>query len=41
MANPKPVPDKIEKIMSMKLSEFKAGLARLDAAFPATNAGGT
>jgi hypothetical protein len=41
MVEPTPVPGKIEKIMSIKLSEFEAGLARLDPAAPASNAGGT
>lgn len=41
MAEPKPVPGRIEKIMSIKLSEFEAGLARLDAAAPETNVDGT
>ena len=41
MAEPKPVPGMIEKIMSIKLSEFEAGLGRLDPAAPATNTGGT
>jgi hypothetical protein len=36
-----PVPQTIEKIMSIKLSEFEAGLARLDAAAPATAQNGT
>lgn len=40
MANAGPLPDRIEKIMSIKLSEFQAGIGRLDPSAPATASGG-
>lgn len=40
MAASKDVPATIEKIMSIKLSEFEAGLARLDPSAPATHVEG-
>jgi hypothetical protein len=41
MTASKPVPSTIEKIMSIRLVEFEAGLTRLDPAAPSTNVGGT
>lgn len=40
MADAKDVPGRVEKIMSITLAEFEAGLARLDATAPATEQGG-
>ncbi len=41
MAGSKLVPGTIEKIMSIRLTEFEAGLARLDPTAPATGTNGT
>ena len=41
MTRPKFVPPMMEKIMSITLTEFEAGLARLDPAAPSTNVSGT
>jgi hypothetical protein len=41
MTTSKSVPPTIEKIMSIRLVEFEAGLTRLDPAAPSTNVSGT